>query len=317
MVRIGSKKRLVPMVLFYMAMLSGLCGQAGAQKSSHLISLEVPLRVDVEFVTLNLSVRDKDQHYVDNLKKEDFIVSEDGNPRPIDHFDSEAVPLSVIVLLDLSNSTKSLFTEMKRASDCIDEVLDPQDEIAAIAFSNYPWLLKEFSRKRYLPLLLESSFWEFSGATNIYDSVYLASRKLGSLNSHKRRLIILISDGQGNRGAQERALKALQESQSTLLAISVGRKLIFKGTAGIPRQLAKASGGSVIRSGPQLKQELQTALQRMRSSYVIGFVSSHKKDDSRLPQLRISISQDSPFAPLGLVLEGGQAISTVPDPVSF
>jgi hypothetical protein len=55
----------------------------------------------------------------------------------------------------------------------------------------------------------------------------------------------------------------------------------------------------------------------MRSSYVIGFVSSHKKEDSRLPQLRIAISQDSPFAPLGLVLEGGQGLAPTSNPASF
>ncbi len=283
---------------------------AKCQSTRESVFLDVPLKVDVEFVTLNFSVRDRDQHYVDNLRKEDFLVSEDGVPRPIDHFDSESVPLSVVILLDLSNSTKTLFSEMKTASGYINNLLHTQDEAAVVAFSNYPLLIDEFSRnQRYLPLLLESTFWEFSGATNIYDSVYLASRKLVLVGPEKRRAIILLSDGQGNRGQRERALKALKDSQATLLGISVGKLPAIKGGSGIFRQLARVSGGNALHFGPQLAQEVQASLQRLRSSYVIGFVSSHKKEDGHIPQLRLAISQDSAFAPLSLVLEGGQGLS--------
>ena len=296
--------------LICLAIFLGCPSRAECQSSKESMFLDVPLKVDVEFVTLNFSVRDKDRHYVDNLRKEDFLVSEDGIPRPIDHFDSESVPLSVVILLDLSNSTKTQFSEMKTASACINNLLHSQDEVAVVAFSNYPLLIEEFSRnQRYLPLLLESTFWEFSGATNIYDSVYLASRKLVLVGPEKRRVIILISDGQGNRGERDRALAALKESHAILLGIGVGRFPAIKGGSGIFRQLARVSGGNALHFGPQLAQEVQASLQRLRSSYVIGFVSSHKKEDGHIPQLRLAISQDSAIAPLNLVLEGGQGLS--------
>ncbi len=287
----------------------------GAQISGPSISLEVPLRVDVELVTLSISVRDRNRQFIDNLRKEDFSLSEDGIPCPITYFEAENAPLSVVVLMDLSNSTKPHIDHMKLAASYIRDLLDSHDQAAVVVFSNYPWLLREFSAgPGLLPMLLESTFWNISGATNIYDSVYLASRKLCELPPERRRLIILISDGQGNRGEQDRALGELKRSRATLLGINIGASPLVKRAIGTFRELSKVSGGKVFRFGPDLRQELQSTLQRVRSGYVVGFAPGHAKLGEHVPQLSLGISRESPMASLGLVLEGRTNFSTPTNP---
>jgi Ca-activated chloride channel homolog len=268
------------------------------------LSLPGFLRIDVDLVTLSLSARDKDRHYVDNLRAEDLALIEDEVPQEITHFSQEPLPLSAVILLDLSGSTKEFYRDMKVATRVLGELLAPEDEAAVIAFSNQPWILHEFtSKKSYLPLAVERLKYSFSGATNIYDSVFLAVKKLNDAPSNRRRLIVLISDGRGNRGEPERALVELRASDATLLGISLGQVSRFFRATGTFGSLAKESGGKILTFGPSLQRALRESLQQVRSNYAIGFISTNKKRDGDFRHLKLQISNHSPLASRGLVLQ--------------
>src|SRR5688572_29428855 len=52
-------------------------------------------RTGVELINVTATVTDEHGRFVPNLKAEDFIVYEDGNPQAIQQFDSERVPVSL------------------------------------------------------------------------------------------------------------------------------------------------------------------------------------------------------------------------------
>jgi hypothetical protein len=68
------------------------------------------IRVNTDLVVLNLTVTDKDGHYVKALKKSDFKIYEDGvevAPGMIASFSLHESPYAAVVLLDSSGSMEA------------------------------------------------------------------------------------------------------------------------------------------------------------------------------------------------------------------
>ena len=61
-------------------------------------------RTGVEIVQMAATVVDADGRLVGDLGRGDFEIFEDGRPQPLTHFTRERVPLSLGVVLDVSQS---------------------------------------------------------------------------------------------------------------------------------------------------------------------------------------------------------------------
>jgi VWFA-related protein len=254
------------------------------------------LRVDVDLVTLSFSVRDKNKHYVKELTKDDVVLLEDEVSQDIVFFDAENVPLSMVLLVDTSESVGTYAKEIRAVSQTVADLLHSEDKASVIAFSDVPVVLREFTNSRVrLSDALDGSFEAFSGATNINDSIYVAAKKLNSSDPYRRRVIVLISDGKGNRGERERALAELRNSQATVVGISLGLpSKLFRG-AGALGQWVKETGGSLLFYSPghEFRKELGTALEQIRSQYAVGYVSSNKNRDGHFRSFRVELSRNS------------------------
>src|ERR1700692_2550653 len=62
------------------------------------------IRVDVNLVLVDATVKAKDGQIMSNLKKDDFEVREDGVVQKLDVFSRDELPLDVALVLDLSDS---------------------------------------------------------------------------------------------------------------------------------------------------------------------------------------------------------------------
>ena len=62
------------------------------------------IRVDVNLVMVDATVKTKAGQIMDDLKKDDFEVREDGVPQKIEMFSRDELPLNVALVLDLSDS---------------------------------------------------------------------------------------------------------------------------------------------------------------------------------------------------------------------
>ena len=61
-------------------------------------------RTGVELINVSATVTDASGRFVPNLRKEDFVVFEDGEEQTITHFNAERVPVSLGIVLDTSGS---------------------------------------------------------------------------------------------------------------------------------------------------------------------------------------------------------------------
>jgi Ca-activated chloride channel family protein len=152
-------------------------------------------RVDVAFMSLNVSVDDASGRPVTNLTRNDFSISEDGQPRDIQVFESAESPYNILLLFDRSSSTEEQWPYLVRALARFLEKLPAQHRVAVAAFDDKAEMLvkwrspREFSRAFEIP--------SNSGGTNLYGALEWATSELRKINGRKG--IIVFSDGVDNR----------------------------------------------------------------------------------------------------------------------
>jgi VWFA-related protein len=107
-------------------------------------------RSGVELINVTATVTDDDGRFVSGLRKEDFIVFENGERQEVTHFSNERVPVSLGIVLDASGSMTP--DKMSAARSAIDrfiyDLLGKDDELFFLEFANRPDLVQEWTTDR-------------------------------------------------------------------------------------------------------------------------------------------------------------------------
>src|SRR5512138_2995183 len=98
----------IVLVALVCAVAAGGGPAAGQQPTFRSGTLTVPLYV---------TVTDNSGRLIPDLEKQDFEIFEDQKPRPLDLFQSEALPITVVVMLDTSGSMTLSVDEVKLGAE--------------------------------------------------------------------------------------------------------------------------------------------------------------------------------------------------------
>jgi len=85
-------------------------------------------------VNLQVRVIDRNNKPINNVRKEEFHVFEDGVPQPIEEFSREEVPISYGLAVDTSGSLRTQLTSVIDAGKTIVNANKPGDETFLIRF---------------------------------------------------------------------------------------------------------------------------------------------------------------------------------------
>ena len=109
------------------------------------------VKVDVDLVTIDALVLQKNTaRVVGGLKKEDFVLLEDGTKQEITHFSQDSLPLSVLLLIDRGGCLDPFGDKVHRAASDAIARLKPADEVAVMTYHDTTRLLQGFTRNRSL-----------------------------------------------------------------------------------------------------------------------------------------------------------------------
>ena len=101
-------------------------------------------------VALNVSVQDAGAKYVAGLQPDDFAVYEDGVKQDVRFFESSAVPLDLIVLIDASSSMSDKIQIVHDAAAGFLNTLRAGDRGAVVSFANSVDVLQPLTSDRAL-----------------------------------------------------------------------------------------------------------------------------------------------------------------------
>jgi VWFA-related protein len=172
-------------------------GTAG-EESAGVVNTGYKVKVDVDLVHLNVSVRERaTNRSVPDLQRDDFEVLEDGVRQTIGRFEPTEAPFHLLLLLDVSGSTQEFLDLIKEASVQFTRQINAQDRIAVAAFNSRLRLHQEFSNDRE-EIRQSINRIRSGGGTAFYDAL------AGCLEQHLRHIegrkaVVVFTDGVDNQ----------------------------------------------------------------------------------------------------------------------
>ena len=155
------------------------------------------IRVDSQLVTLNISVIDRGTNRgLMGLAQTDFKLFEDGQEQRIVQFESSSAPFDLVLLIDLSGSTKEVIKLIRAAAMRFVEAARPADRIAVITFAGEARVVSELTADRELLRQRIGTIDTARGDTKLYDATNFAMDEVMKQTKNSRRTaIVLMSDG--------------------------------------------------------------------------------------------------------------------------
>ena len=177
------------------------------------------VRVDTNLVTIPTTVLDREGRYVTNLKKENFQIFEDGVEQDINFFEPVEQKCTALLLLDVSGSMYSHFSELANASSVFVKQLRPDDELIAVAFAEELRVLLKPTKIRNLQTGIKLPSLRDYHDTVVYDAVEFALKKMRKIPG--RKAIILFSDGIGSgiSASAKSNLRDAEEQESQIYTV--------------------------------------------------------------------------------------------------
>jgi Ca-activated chloride channel family protein len=151
------------------------------------------IKVDTQLVNVPVRVMDKKGRFVAGLKQDEFHVFENGTEQEISYFSTEEEPFTVVLMLDMSYSTKFKLEEIQNAAIAFIDQLRPVDKVAVVSFDEEVHVLcKPTNDRKEVYRAIRST--KIDTGTSIYEAVDLVMNSL-SKSVEGRKAIILFSDG--------------------------------------------------------------------------------------------------------------------------
>jgi Ca-activated chloride channel family protein len=272
------------------------------------------IRVRTDLVAVPVTVTDSRGRRISDLKREDFVLTDDGRSAKIDYFASGAERIALAFVLDNSGSLREQLSRQRDAAIGLFSRFGPGSSVAVIRFGQQARLLAPFTRDKdsartafSVPVNLSA----LSERTAIFDAASTAVQAYTPRgeNSTERRIVILISDGLDTASsssaaqvitAANRMNVSFYVIQLPLFTPSDGRLVPRPAAKGF-RDLADRTGGKYFVAGtarsaldPNAPVDLTPVFaaieEDLRSQYVIGFYPGDASRDGQTHRAAITVS---------------------------
>ena len=253
---------------------------------------------EVEIVTVTLSVTDADGRLVTDLQQDEFEVFEDGVAQQVTQFTRERVPVSLAVLLDVSDSMVGMrLTDARRALDrFLFELLAREDEYALVLFNHRPTVAASWTDDpgKVIPALDAMRGW---GGTAIHDAIS-ATLPLLARRRRQRGAAVVISDGAdtaSDLGLRELRAKLLL-TDAFIYAVGIERDdpraLRTRINPYALRQITDDTGGytEVVKNTSELGPATARIADELNKQYTLGYPPTHGAD-GRFHGIRVRVKR--------------------------
>ena len=244
------------------------------------------IRVNVNLVLVDATVKDKAGQIMVDLKQENFELREDGTPQKIEIFSRDELPLDVALVLDLSDSIGPFLVPLRQAANIALSALKPEDQVALFTFSTEAQMRVPFTHDKSQIADMIGGF-QTGGATNINDAIFLPAQYLLNAPQKDRRVIILISDdvgtSAGGQGTRDIVTEAIA-SDAVVYNLKIPgynppeTRMAAAMTPGLVniRKVVEQTGGEVfnVPDVAHLDEVFRALIQRIKTRYTLGYYTN-------------------------------------------
>lgn len=286
------KSRVLLFTLIIALLVIPTLGQTPNQQASE----ENTIKINTDLVNLDIQVLDKKTGNPKNgLTLGNFEIYENGVKQNISNFSQDKLPLSVLILLDVSGSVEEISPQLKDATIKALNLLKPEDEVSLMAFASGTGAIDAFTKNKQViidniekvrlktvPLGQGTKFNEAAS-----DAI---SHIKKNANSNYRKVIIAITDNILSKPLahqKEKVIVNLLES-----GISMSALLVEDFAINSPILSAKINGsrspgrGGLIEVPPGSTTEVRPRAVQGGSTKGLG--NTNRRNTNATPNVRIA-----------------------------
>lgn len=158
------------------------------------------LRIDSDLVNLNVSVFNRASGAALALQQKDFAVLDNGVPQEISFFASSHAPFDLVLLLDLSGSTRDKIDLIRKSSKRFVQAARPGDRIAIFTFTADIIAVSKFSSDRATLKKSIDLIEKPVGGTKFWDALrFVLDHVVSQSRAERRRsAVVVMTDGVDN-----------------------------------------------------------------------------------------------------------------------
>lgn len=280
------------------------------------------VRVDSQLVTLNMSVIDRNTNRgLLGLGRSDFKLFENGAEQEILQFESAAAPFDLLLVVDLSGSTREKVALIRSAALRFINAARPFDRIGVITFAGKPTVISSLTLDRQtLRERVNVMETAVAGDTKLYDATDFAATLLTQETQTRRRTaIVLMSDGldgsiegvqgDGSRLPYEELLSRVQEFDGVLYTLWLNTRYValherdtqpeaFDDAHDQMQEMASIGGGLFYEV--KRLQDLAGAYERVVADlgtvYSLAYRPSDKARDGKWRAIKVNVNRPAAVA---------------------
>lgn len=177
-----------------------------------------------ELVYVTATVSDANGRPAPRLRREDFVVYENGERQEVAFFGlDDQTPISVALVVDTSGSMADKMDDVRDALEHFVDTVRDDDEITLFAFSNDVDVVAEGAGRDRARLRRAVERLRAAGGTALYDAL-AAGVERAMKGRHRKKVVILLSDGNDTSSDRRRedAATAVRQSEVLLYALGIG-----------------------------------------------------------------------------------------------
>src|SRR5689334_3452540 len=289
------------------------------------------IKVDVDMVTLDVSVLDNKGHFIPGIPKGNFRILEDNVPQQIKSVSMGEAPLTISMVIEFSNMFQQYWGpawyQTLQLAWGFASTLKPEDYVAVVAYDIKPEILTDFttdrSKTQEALSRLQIAAWR---EANLFDAITDTADRMSGIEG--RKAIVLISSGIDtfSKITFDQTRKKLQESGVPIYAIGLMQtireladarggmgpiqRMDFLQADNALRTFAKETGGQAFfpRFQGEFGQIFQSIHQALRNQYVITYSSSNKAHDGAFRKIKVELVAAGTNEPLPVKDEKGKPV---------
>lgn len=295
-----------PSALLLAAIVFSLAGAAGGKCFAQEKEPADVIKVNTDLVVFDAQVIDKKtKRVIGNLTKDDFELSEAGVRQGVTYLSRDELPLSIMLLLDVSRSVRPILNQIREGALGALDRLKPDDQVAVMAFADSSKLAQDFTKDRRL---VAQRIQEATASERLGNGTFLGPA-LESAAIHmrdaptqtSRRVIIIVTDNMAYSSGEERKaiLEELFDSGTVVYGLivraAIGKifNVLTLGRIKGVNEFVEQTGGEIMGADKkEVDTKLGVVIDRLRARYAVGFRPLNTTDDGKLRRVEIKISAD-------------------------
>jgi VWFA-related protein len=279
------------------------------------------VRVDSQLVTLNVSVIDRSTNRgLLDLTQVDFRMFEDGTEQRIVQFDASSAPFDLILLIDLSGSTKDVLKLIRDSALRFVGAARASDRIGVITFAGKARVVSPPTLDRSALRERIDGIQTSEGDTKLYDAIDFTLNEINKDRAKSRRTaIVLMSDGldnsipgvqgEGSKLQYPELLSRIQEFDGVLYTLWLNTEYeamnpldtqpeAFDMGHDRMRELADQGGGIFyeVERLEDLAGAYEKVVADLGTVYSLAYRPSNKARDGKWRAIRVNVSRSNAVA---------------------